>query len=113
MEATTAATSASADLSALAERTAAPADARLLAMRYRQGGRIHYSIQLPVSAIVSYLPKPDPEKPFPGNRNVDAKHGNEFGAYLRANANWASPAIMVRTPAEHIQEIETGAPAGP
>ena len=38
-------------------------DAVFIATKYSQGGRRHYSLQLPLEQIINFLPKPDPDKP--------------------------------------------------
>jgi len=56
-----------------------------------------YVISLPLHLISTYLPTPDPETPFPGNRRVNRRHAEKFGNYWRDNDNWVSPPLLVDT----------------
>ena len=97
----------------LASSTTAGSDAEYLANRYVQGGRVHYSLQIPLARIVQHLPKPDPAEPFDKNRAVDAKHATSFAGYLRDNPRWVSPAVMLRAAQGDIEEVSepVGLPA--
>jgi hypothetical protein len=99
-------------LSELAQNTKGAQDAVLLATKYTQGGRTHYSLQLPLEQIINFLPKPDPDKPFEGNRAVDRTHATKFGSYVRENVNWVSPAIMVRAGENAVLEDGLSADVG-
>src|SRR4051794_14143470 len=88
----------------LATNTSAGQDAVYLAVRYRQGGRRHYSIQLPLAEVLRFLPKPDPTEPFEGNRAVNLPHALGFADYLYSNENWVSPAVLIRIGKGEIHE---------
>jgi hypothetical protein len=79
-------------------------DAVYLAMRYRQGERKHYSLQLPLAEVLRFLPKPDPDEPFEGNRAVNLPHALGFADYVWSNPNWVSPAVLIRVGNGEIRE---------
>lgn len=82
---------------------------RYFASRFGQGSRKVYSLDLPLAAVPSTLPRPDPDNPTPGNRRVDPKHARDFGEYVRARPDWVSPALMLRVPGdvfEFEQQLE-------
>lgn len=76
---------------------------RYFAARFGQGSRKVYSLDLPLAAVPSTLPRPDPANPTPGNRRVDAKHAHEFGQYVRERSDWVSPALMLRAPGDILE----------
>lgn len=63
----------------------------------RGNGRRTYIVTLPLYLISQYVPIPDPDKPFPGNRRVNKRHAEKFGEYWRANTNWVAPPLLVDT----------------
>lgn len=69
------------------------------ATQYRQGGRTVYSLDLSIEQLTGLIPKPDPERLTPGNRQIRKKHAEEFGAYIREHDSWVSPGIILRSPA--------------
>lgn len=70
----------------------------VLAQRAMRGKhRKTYVLSLPLYLIGAYLPIPDPDVPFPGNRRVDRLHAEKFGAYWRENEDWVSPPLLVDT----------------
>ena len=71
---------------------------RYFASRFIQGGRPVFSLDLPLAMVALTLPRPDPDRPTPGNRIVDAKHAADFGSYVREKKDWVSPALMLRAP---------------
>lgn len=83
---------------------------RYYATRYTQGGRTVYSIDLSLTAVAATLPRPDPDRPTPGNRRVKESHAKGFGEYVRGNENWVAPALLLRSP--DIFEFETQATIG-
>ena len=71
------------------------------ASRYRQGGRTVYSIDFSVREVITFLPKPDPDRPLDSSstqRRIYPTHAREFGAYIRKEENWVSPALLLRGP---------------
>jgi len=66
--------------------------------RYVQGGRKVYAIDLSLLNVAATLPRPDPDRPTPGNRRVKESHARGFGAYVRENENWVAPALILRAP---------------
>jgi hypothetical protein len=68
------------------------------ATRYSQGRRTVYAIDLSLMNVAAMLPRPDPDKPTPGNRRVKDAHARGFAAYIRGNENWVSPALILRAP---------------
>lgn len=69
------------------------------ATRYRQGGRTVYALDLSIEQLIGLIPKPDPERLTPGNRQIRKKHAEEFGKYIREHEAWVSPGIILRSPA--------------
>lgn len=69
------------------------------ATQYRQGGRTVYSLDLSIEQLTGLIPKPDPERLTPGNRQIRKKHAEEFGSYIREHDSWVSPGIILRSPA--------------
>ncbi len=62
-----------------------------------QGGRLHYSLVLPLAGIASHFPVPDPESPFEDNRKVRLGHAQAFADYIRNNEHWHSGPLTIRT----------------
>lgn len=71
---------------------------RFFASRYSQGGRVVYSLDLSLAAIAALLPRPDPDRPTPGNRRVKLSHAQGFATYLREKEDWVAPALILRSP---------------
>lgn len=85
----------------------------VLAQRSNRGAdRQTYVISLPLYLIGTYLPIPDPEFPFPGNRRVNKRHAEEFGRYWRENQNWVTPPVLVDTTAPLEQDFDAQFAAG-
>lgn len=70
----------------------------LFATRYKQGGRVVYSVALTPDQIVNLIQRPDPEEVSPGNRRIRPKHAQDFGRYFVEHADWISPGIILRAP---------------
>jgi len=68
------------------------------ATRYSQGGRRVYAIDLSLAQVGALLPAPDPTRPAEGNRRIRESHARAFGDYVRAQADWVSPALVLRAP---------------
>ena len=71
---------------------------RYYASRYQQGDRVVYSIDLSLAHVAATLPRPDPNRPTPGNRRVSDPHARGFGKYVLNNKNWIAPALLLRAP---------------
>lgn len=69
---------------------------RYYATRFRQGGRIVYSLELPLRVVVDIISKPDPHRPTEANRRINDAHARGFARYVRQNANWIAPALLLR-----------------
>jgi hypothetical protein len=67
-----------------------------LAQRSFQGGRVVYSVRVPLADLPTILPVPSPEQPDEDNRKVDAKHAREFGEYLDSKPDWVAPTLLAR-----------------
>src|SRR5882672_10764015 len=89
---------------------------RFYATRSTQGGRTVYSLDVSPSMIASgLLPRPDPDQPTEGNRQVRLGHAQGFARYFRENEHWVSPSLMLRAPdvfqfeaSERINGIQFG-----
>jgi len=71
------------------------------ASRYKQGGRTVYAIDWSVRELVTFLPKPDPDKPLgvdATQRRIVPAHAKGFAEYIRHDAGWVSPALLLRSP---------------
>lgn len=71
---------------------------RYYASRYQQGDRVVYSIDLSLAHVAATLPRPDPNRPTPGNRRVSDSHARSFGKYVLQNKDWIAPALLLRAP---------------
>ena len=69
-----------------------------LATRFRQGGREVYCIDLSVPQLVATLPKPNPDQTLDANRRINLPHAKSFSDYVRENANWIIPPLLLRAP---------------
>lgn len=66
------------------------------AQRSEQGGRVHYSIVLPLHQVPVTLPVPDPDQPFEDNRQVRLGHAEAFAEYIKDNSGWHAGPLTVR-----------------
>jgi hypothetical protein len=73
-------------------------DIRFYATRYNQGGRTVFSVDLSLTQIAQLLPAPDPANPTEGNRRINEAHAKAFGGYVRDQAEWVAPALVLRGP---------------
>ncbi|WP_069386454.1 DNA sulfur modification protein DndB [Cellulosimicrobium cellulans] len=74
---------------------------RFFASRYRQGGRVVYGIDFSVRELITFLPKPDPNKPLDSHatqRRIVPAHARDFANYILETPEWVSPALLVRAP---------------
>lgn len=71
---------------------------RFFATRYRQGGRMVFSLDLALTQIAGLLPAPNPANPTEGNRRVKEAHARAFGEYVRQQHDWVAPALVLRAP---------------
>lgn len=69
-----------------------------LATRFKQGGREVYCIDLSVPQLVATLPKPNPDQTLDANRRINLPHAKSFSDYVRENANWIIPPLLLRAP---------------
>ena len=69
-----------------------------LATRFKQGGREVYCIDLSVPQLVATLPKPNPDQTLDANRRINLPHAKSFSDYVRGNANWIIPPLLLRAP---------------
>jgi Mg2+ and Co2+ transporter CorA len=67
------------------------------ASRFRQGGRVVYSLELPLRTVVDVISKPDPHRPTEANRRINDTHARNFGKYVRENPDWIAPALLLRS----------------
>lgn len=82
------------------------------ASKYQQGGRTVYALDFSVRELVTFLPKPDPDKPLDTSatqRRIVPAHARGFAEYVATDPAWVSPALLLRAPA--IFKYEP-APAG-
>lgn len=80
------------------------------AVKYEQGGRPVYDINLSLQAVALTLPRPDPLHPTEGNRRVKDSHARSFSDYLIENDDEIVPSLLMRVPDilsfERIQEVQ-------
>lgn len=67
-----------------------------VAQRSTQGGRVVYTIRIPLTSLDVILPLPDPDQPDPDNRKVDSRHAKAFGDYIRQEETWVAPTLLAR-----------------
>lgn len=78
----------------------------------RKTGRKTFIVALPLHLLSQYVPIPDPDKPFPGNRRVNQRHAEKFGEYWRENETWAAPPLLIDTTAPIDENFEVKFRAG-
>lgn len=74
---------------------------RFFGARYKQGGRTVYALDFSVAELVTFLPKPDPNKPLDASdsqRRIYPAHAKQFGEYVETTPDWVSPALLLRGP---------------
>jgi len=74
---------------------------RFFGARYKQGGRTVYALDFSVAELVTFLPKPDPNKPLDASdsqRRIYPAHAKQFGEYVESTPDWVSPALLLRGP---------------
>lgn len=89
---------------------------RFFGSRYKQGGRTVYSVDFSVRDIVTFLPKPDVDKPLDATatqRRIYPAHARDFGTYVLDDPEWVSPALLLRGPdifefKDELQGVNTG-----
>lgn len=78
--------------------TALQSEETFYAIKYVMGQRYYYNLVTPIGTIAAVLPRPDPERPTPGNRRVKLTHAKDCAGYVRANPYYAMPALIIRGP---------------
>ena len=73
-------------------------DIRFYATRYKQGGRTVYSLDLSLTQIAELLPALTRRNPTEGNRRIKEVTPAAFGEYVRDQADWVAPALVLRGP---------------
>lgn len=73
------------------------------AMRFQQGGRPVFSVDLSVPQLVASLPEPDPDRPQEGNRRINPSHARGFAEYVQERPNWVCPSLLLRAPDGEFQ----------
>jgi hypothetical protein len=74
---------------------------RFFGSRYKQGGRTVYGLDFSVNELVTFLPKPDPDKPLDASdsqRRIYPLHAKQFGEYVETTPDWVAPALLLRGP---------------
>lgn len=85
----------------------------VLAQRSVRGKhRKTYVLSLPLYLIGSYLPIPNPDEPFPGNRRVNKRHAEKFADYWMENEGWAAPPLLIDTTVPLHEDFEAQFSAG-
>lgn len=81
---------------------------KILAQRFRRGGKWVYTIALPLPLIPSHLPVPDPDNKLPGNRRVEKRRAEKFGQYWRQKEKRVAPPLLLDTtfPMSHPENFE-------
>ena len=88
------------------EMTGYSSEDRYYASRFKQGGRTVYSIDLSLDTVAATMPRPDPNRPTPGNRRVKEAHARGFGRYVREKEDWVAPALLLRAPATFSFQVK-------
>lgn len=70
---------------------------KILAQRFRRGGKWVYTIALPLNLVPSHLPVPDPDNKLPGNRRVERRRAEKFGEYWRKKDKRVAPPLLLDT----------------
>jgi hypothetical protein len=68
-----------------------------VATEFRQGGRLHYLLCLPMHQLPVMLPVPDPSRTLDDNREVKLPRAKAFAEYVRNNESWHAGPLTVRT----------------
>ena len=68
-----------------------------VAHRYERAGITVFVVAIPIRAVSTLLPIPNPAEPFHGNRRVDAAHAEGFARYWQKNRRWAAPPLLLDT----------------
>lgn len=85
----------------------------VLAQRSMRGEhRRAYVLSLPLYLIGTYLPVPDPDQPFPGNRRVNKRHAEKFAEYWTENSDWVTPPLLIDTTAPLHEDFDAKFQAG-
>lgn len=82
-------------------------DVQFLATKYKQGGRIVYSLDLSPAQIASLVAAPDPSQTSPGNRAIRPAHADGFAKYVRERPDWTSPGLILRASRSFDFEVTT------
>jgi len=61
-----------------------------------QGGRIVYTVRVPLTNVDVILTLPNPDEPDPDNRKVDGRHAKGFGDYVGQEDKWVAPTLLAR-----------------
>ncbi|BDT91511.1 hypothetical protein IFM12275_14870 [Nocardia sputorum] len=67
-----------------------------IAQRSFQGGRVVYSVRIPLTNLDLILTLPNPDEPDPDNRKVDGRHAKAFGEYIAQQETWVAPTLLAR-----------------
>ena len=78
-------------------------DDEYLAIRYTQGGRKVYTVDLSIPQLVGVLGRPDPEKKLQGNRKISLPHARAFSTYVRKRVDAVVPPLLLRCPEDVLQ----------
>ena len=70
------------------------------AVKFVQGNRVHYTIDLSLAQVPVTLPVPDASVPTEDNRQIRPAHAEGFATYLRKNERWVAPALFLRAPSD-------------
>lgn len=76
------------------------------ASRFRQGGRVVYSLDLSPLQLTSLVTRPNPQVPVESNREIRMKHAADFANYFREHDTWLIPGIILRTPTSFSFDVQ-------
>lgn len=74
-----------------------------VAQETKQGGRLHYTVLLPIPQIPATFPIPDPLNPFEDNRGVRVGHAQAFADYVERNESWHAGVLTMRTQSDIVR----------
>lgn len=76
------------------------------ASRFRQGGRVVYSLDLSPLQLINLVTRPNPDVLLETNRAIRPKHAEGFADYFRMHDTWVIPGLILRTPSTFTFDVQ-------